>query len=164
MPNRLNADSDSCLHMCLKSRFDRTKSPHHGVGLPQPSQGPIVKRGRLTRRGGLGDKKGLEVWLTAPRTTVDINIIYTELMLDPEAQRIAPIESDNWTTNEGVRMLGNIAAAAMIPCPLLVMGKPRTFIPFNRILGLYGEEDLGQACNFTIIAEGVGELRFAVDT
>ncbi|KAJ3304187.1 hypothetical protein HDV03_003040 [Kappamyces sp. JEL0829] len=73
-------------------------------------------------------------------------------------------EAQAEATKKDMEIYGHVALSAISGFPLLVVGTTvRTYIHFSQIQGLYDEEDLQQACSFSILTAQT-EYRFFSET
>ncbi len=139
-----------------------------------PSGGVLIK-GKLVQRKLTAKSKRL-VLLCFPKTIEDIGMLHEHLTQTNKETGEMAAEATEEASKKDMEIYGHIALAAIsgkthtlyishiTGFPLLVVGTSvRTFIHFSQIEGLYDEEDLQQACSFSIVTSQT-EFRFFSET
>ncbi|KAJ3119079.1 hypothetical protein HK098_005756 [Nowakowskiella sp. JEL0407] len=130
----------------------------------EPSSNAFMRKGILTNKRFPAVRSGKKfVILCHPTTTDDLYLINREI-IETDETKILSGESKS-SKDESIRVLGQIALAAVSGTPLLILGTSnRQFIHFSDIEAILDEDYLQSACNFHIVTSKHEVLRFSTDT
>ncbi|KAJ3130295.1 hypothetical protein HK098_004342 [Nowakowskiella sp. JEL0407] len=123
-----------------------------------------MRKGVLTNKRFPAVRSGKKfVILCHPTTTDDLYLINKEI-IETDETKILSGDSKS-SKDESIKILGQIALAAVSGTPLLIIGTSnRQFIHFSEIEAILDEDYLQAACNFHIVTSKHEVLRFSTDT
>ncbi|KAI8807227.1 hypothetical protein BJ742DRAFT_813851 [Cladochytrium replicatum] len=130
---------------------------------------PAVKTSCFLKKGYLTHKRfptvrtaRRYVALVHPTSTADIQAVHDELIAQDAGKSLAG--EGKAAKEEGLKVLGQIALAAVSGTPLLIIGSGnRLFVHFSEVEAILDEDYLAVACHFNVLTTKA-ELRFSADS
>ncbi|KAI8805602.1 hypothetical protein BJ742DRAFT_855740 [Cladochytrium replicatum] len=147
----------------LTTQADATITISAAQSAPAPKTSCFLKKGYLTHKRFPTVRTARRyVALVHPTSTADIQAVHDELMAQDAGKSLAG--EGKAAKEEGLKVLGQIALAAVSGTPLLIIGSGnRLFVHFSEVEAILDEDYLAVACHFNVLTTKA-ELRFSADS